>query len=172
MDSAVLGDRLPEVTQEPCLGPDTLSFERAQQCLQDEFFARRCHSTHNLLLRGFPGVSAVCDEVPCQLRAVGATFMHIAPSSFPLQSEVVGEVCVFGGGQDSGRSFLVKCGAKFWRRSRACFAGTFKARTKLQQPKIPTALHSKIGKIQGEGAAILLHSCGSPDPVRHCLKTS
>ena len=73
VEAAVLGDRLPEVTQSLCSAHASLCSagierERARKCLQGYHFVRRCHSTHSLLLRGSPGVArgsaAVWDPNP------------------------------------------------------------------------------------------------------------
>ena len=69
MDAAVLGDRLPEVTQKPFLGPGSLSrsagIERARKCMQG---LRTCEMPSQYLLKGFRGFArgsaAVCDPNP------------------------------------------------------------------------------------------------------------
>ena len=60
MDAVVLGDSLPEVTQRPSSAQVAslcnAGIEKTRKCLQGVHFVRCCHSTHSLLVRGFPGL--------------------------------------------------------------------------------------------------------------------
>ena len=71
-DAAVLGDRLPEVTQKPFPGQAaslcSAGIERARKCLQGYHFVRCCHTARSLLSGSSLGVAgesaAVCDPNP------------------------------------------------------------------------------------------------------------
>ena len=74
MDAAVLWDRLPEVTQNPFLGPGSLSkqsqhWESLTTPPRIDILCRCCHNTHSRLFMGFSGgrrggSAAVCDPKP------------------------------------------------------------------------------------------------------------
>ena len=74
MDTAVLGDRLPEVSQRSLSSAQAASLcsagiVRALTCPQGDHFVRCCHSTQSLLFRDFRGgpqrrSAAVCNPNP------------------------------------------------------------------------------------------------------------